>query len=258
MKEKPTLEGKNVKRIANYYLTHTKNSKGITLVSLVVTIIVLIILAGISINAILGEDGIITIAKQAKENMSLAQIDEQTNLNELYVQIETETGTSGGISADTIAKLAQLEERIAELKQTVDNLTGQLENERENSSQLQSTINSLNEQISTLEQQVADSTTERVLIGSGTTQSARTFNIAAIDSNYASYTIENFGMLAYFSHAGTTQSTAQTTAGSNMTYNASTGILTVPKGLYVPDHSGSSKSHDYYMQYTVYLFKSKS
>ena len=39
-----------------------KNSKGITLVALVVTIIVLIILAGISINLVLGENGIITKA----------------------------------------------------------------------------------------------------------------------------------------------------------------------------------------------------
>ena len=55
-----------------------KNKKGITLVSLVVTIIVLIILAGVSINLTLGENGIITMAKKARENMELAQIDEQS------------------------------------------------------------------------------------------------------------------------------------------------------------------------------------
>ena len=50
-----------------------KKQKGITLVSLVITIIVLIILAGISIHALVGQSGIITRAQQAKENIILAQ-----------------------------------------------------------------------------------------------------------------------------------------------------------------------------------------
>lgn len=42
------------------------NEKGITLIALVVTIVVLLILAGISINLVLGENGIIKKAKEAK------------------------------------------------------------------------------------------------------------------------------------------------------------------------------------------------
>lgn len=42
-------------------------TKGITLVALVVTIVVLLILAGISVNYAIGQNGIITKAKQAKE-----------------------------------------------------------------------------------------------------------------------------------------------------------------------------------------------
>ena len=72
-----------------------KNDKGITLVALVVTIIVLIILAGISINLVLGDNGIITIAKKAKENTELAKIQEETELNELYYQLEAEGSNSG-------------------------------------------------------------------------------------------------------------------------------------------------------------------
>lgn len=67
-----------------------KEKKGITLVSLVVTIIILIILAGVSINAIVGTDGLITIAKRAKENIEFAQIEEQAHLNELYTQIKNQ------------------------------------------------------------------------------------------------------------------------------------------------------------------------
>ena len=44
-----------------------KNMKGITLISLVITIVVLIILAGITLNMLLGENGIINRTKTAKE-----------------------------------------------------------------------------------------------------------------------------------------------------------------------------------------------
>lgn len=45
----------------------TKEMKGITLVALVVTIVVLLILAGVSINTVLGDDGIIKKAKEETE-----------------------------------------------------------------------------------------------------------------------------------------------------------------------------------------------
>ena len=91
-----------------------REEKGITIISLVVTIIILIILAGISINLILGEDGLITKAKQAKENIELAQIEEQTHLNELYAGLNSQLGASGDISYDTIAKLAEFKKSIAD------------------------------------------------------------------------------------------------------------------------------------------------
>ena len=45
-----------------------KNKKGITLVALVVTIVVLLILAGVSINLVLGNNGIIVKAREAQKN----------------------------------------------------------------------------------------------------------------------------------------------------------------------------------------------
>ena len=90
-----------------------KNQKGLTLVALVVTIIVLIILAGISINLILGDNGIITIVKRAKQNTELARIEEETQLNELYTQLETEGSSSGNLPYDSIAKLTEFKTAIA-------------------------------------------------------------------------------------------------------------------------------------------------
>lgn len=53
-----------------------KRNKGITLIALVVTIIVLLILAGISINALAGHNGILNRAIEAKESTGIAQTEE--------------------------------------------------------------------------------------------------------------------------------------------------------------------------------------
>lgn len=73
-----------------------KKENGITMISLVITIIILIILSSISIGAFFGDNGIITVAKRAKENTELAKIEEETSLNELYTQLEINGGSPDG------------------------------------------------------------------------------------------------------------------------------------------------------------------
>ena len=51
----------------------TKEIKGITLVALVVTIVVLLILAAISINLVLGENGIIFRSRDVREKTEIAE-----------------------------------------------------------------------------------------------------------------------------------------------------------------------------------------
>lgn len=65
-------------------------NKGITLIALVVTIIVLIILAGVSINLILSENGIIQRTKAAKIEQTKAQILEALELAKSQVMFEGE------------------------------------------------------------------------------------------------------------------------------------------------------------------------
>lgn len=55
-----------------------KSKKGITLVALVVTIVVLLILAGVSINLVLGDNGIVKKAQDAKKKA----IEDQANMQE--------------------------------------------------------------------------------------------------------------------------------------------------------------------------------
>ena len=65
----------------------TKEMKGITLVALVVTIVVLLILAGVSINTVLGDDGIIEKAKEAAEATRRASAEEEMNRLVLEYQL---------------------------------------------------------------------------------------------------------------------------------------------------------------------------
>ena len=65
-----------------------RKEKGITLIALVVTIIVLIILAGISINLIFGTNGIINKAKSSKTLTEQASLNEQIALSELDKELE--------------------------------------------------------------------------------------------------------------------------------------------------------------------------
>ena len=71
----------------------TKEMKGITLVALVVTIVVLLILAGVSINSVLGENGIIIKAKEAAEKTAVAQEREMIERNLLEQELENSLAT---------------------------------------------------------------------------------------------------------------------------------------------------------------------
>ena len=81
----------------------TKNKRnylkqsGITLIALVVTIVVLLILAGVSLNAIFSENGIIKGAQDAQNKMDQATQNDLDSINELNNWIDGKVnGTTGG------------------------------------------------------------------------------------------------------------------------------------------------------------------
>ena len=69
-----------------------KKSKGITLIALVITIIVLLILAGVAIAMLSGENGILRKAADAKTKTEQAQTNETGDLQELEYIIKKSTG----------------------------------------------------------------------------------------------------------------------------------------------------------------------
>ena len=65
-----------------------RHQKGITLIALVITIIVLLILAGVAIAMLTGDNGIITNAQASRSNTAYREADEQMRL--AYMAVRTE------------------------------------------------------------------------------------------------------------------------------------------------------------------------
>ena len=82
MKEKGNLEGST-----KDCLKYSNKNSGITLIALVVTIVVLIVLATVSINAVFGQNGIIKKAQQAKEMYEQSVTNEDTAMQELLNEL---------------------------------------------------------------------------------------------------------------------------------------------------------------------------
>ena len=81
-----------------YKIMQNRKNKGITLIALVVTIIVLLILAGISISMLTGQNGILNRASEAKEKTEIASEDEKRKLAQAEALMNTEKTTYKGVT----------------------------------------------------------------------------------------------------------------------------------------------------------------
>ncbi len=103
-----------INKIKRNYL----KQRGITLIALVVTIVVLLILAGVSINALFGQDGIILRAKDTKKVTNLSSLKEEIgiviqsrNINKMAglpvgsFKEELENGISGNKTVEAIGNI---------------------------------------------------------------------------------------------------------------------------------------------------------
>ena len=86
---KETNEGRKIKMNKMF-----KSKRGITLIALVVTIVILLILAGVSISLVLDNNGIINRSKKAKIEYGQAKDNEQAQLNEISDWIDEKTGAN--------------------------------------------------------------------------------------------------------------------------------------------------------------------
>ena len=94
-------------------------NKGITLIALVITIIVLLILAGVSIAMLTGENGILTQAQTSKERTEIAEAKEQAKLDIMAWRAEElAKGNSGALDDATVKTIITGKEYVGTLGET--------------------------------------------------------------------------------------------------------------------------------------------
>lgn len=93
-----------------------KSTKGITLISLVVTIIILLILVGVTIATLMGDNGLINRANDAKIATEIASIKEEIQTDILSEQ----AGNNGNISDDTLKGILEKYGVLSEEEKLID------------------------------------------------------------------------------------------------------------------------------------------
>ena len=110
-----------------------KNNKGITLIALVITIIVLLILAGISIAMLTGDNGVLAKARQAKADNELGRAKDIVSLDayeaimeyyeETYVESDTAEYSGTELKAKIVEKIGASVVTPVTLTPTADGVT---------------------------------------------------------------------------------------------------------------------------------------
>ena len=94
-----------------------KNNVAITLIALIITIIVLLILTGVTLNMVMGENGIFGKANNAKSKTEVAQYEEELCM--CILELQTDSATNGTtFNMETIKN--KLVEKVKELENTDD------------------------------------------------------------------------------------------------------------------------------------------
>ena len=82
-----------------------KEQKGITLIALVITIIVLLILAGVSIAMLTGDNGILTKANTSKTETAKAEVMERINMELNAAYADVLSGDITSFESDYVTKI---------------------------------------------------------------------------------------------------------------------------------------------------------
>ncbi len=88
-----------------------RTSQGVTLIALVVTIVILIILAAVSMNMVLGDQGIFKKAQEGANSMYDAEVNTQAGFNSITDEIDKITsGQGGGTTPEDKSEIEQAKE----------------------------------------------------------------------------------------------------------------------------------------------------
>ena len=117
-----TTHKRNLKIKEVNKLKNLKERNGITLVALVVTIVVLIILATITVTIVVGENGLINRAQQAKTMQESAKDKEELDTILLAYRLDNETKKAQGEGEQTLKTYLEGEDGVTNVKEKGDNL----------------------------------------------------------------------------------------------------------------------------------------
>ena len=102
----------NIKTIGKF-----KSNAAITLIALIITIIVLLILAGVTLNMVMGENGIFGKANNAKNKTEVAQYEEELRM--CVLELQTDAAANGTtFNMETIKN--KFVEKVKELENTTE------------------------------------------------------------------------------------------------------------------------------------------
>ena len=102
----------NIKTIGKF-----KSNAAITLIALIITIIVLLILAGVTLNMVMGENGLFGKAKNAKNKTEVAQYEEELRM--CVLELQTDAAANGEtFNMETIKN--KFVEKVKELENTIE------------------------------------------------------------------------------------------------------------------------------------------
>lgn len=96
-----------------------KEKKGITLVSLVVTIVIMLILVGISVSIVIGDDNVVSKANQAKNDTNKSDWIEKISTEVLRKQTSLNRNMTSDELADVLEEYGTLSSRNEILNQTI-------------------------------------------------------------------------------------------------------------------------------------------
>lgn len=93
-----------------------RKEKGITLIALIITIIIMLILAGVVINLTIGENGLFKTAKQAGKDYEISAIKEQI-ITDVY---DKQAQNEGDISEDNLKEILERYGKLSEEENLMD------------------------------------------------------------------------------------------------------------------------------------------
>ena len=222
-----------------------KRQRGITLISLIITIVILIILAGVAINFAIGENGIITKAQEAKKVQIIAEAKEKIGTEILAAQVEAvernEQLEQTQIE-DIISKYGELQADGDTIKLKDSDYEVSLKEIYSGTSTTTGSYSELKAKVALLEQQLEDSSksqseASKELSDLKTTLSQVTATEAQVLKDYTAYKDGKLITGTMANYAG------QTVAASSTSSDDTNMYLTIPNAGYYDTNSKISTSN---------------